>query len=638
MSYTYDQRKRPQGPQNTSTEPATTPGTDLRALMTGAARPTAAQKGRSIDLDAAMKAKMEHVFGDLSAVKLYESKAVGEAGAEAIAQGNEIAFAPGMTDFNTRSGQERLGHELSHVMSQRSGQVRGRGFLTSSALEARADREGAMAAAGEQVFTGPVASSLTSASPSPAIAGPMQAKKYKETNSAGRAYYDNADEIVNEGEEGYKSLDPTKWTEITRTPTGLAKIFGKTKRFKAKINRRPWEMSREELAENKYNPNNLTRLSLMDQYLDTMDEYVEDQDPQTRNGAKNRKAWQVFQIFSSAGTNDIKTETGEDWDMNEMDHGILTAKLKNMSRMVSDYPELAGNIGTLERIPKQKPGSKPPAPSDKEGKQPPKKKGRDRKRQKKTEPQNAPENDSQGGKPAEGRRTATYMSTSPTYYYPEEVAFDYNYRGMSAFPLRMNSKMDAVGEKARKNREDADARQMKNHSQSAEKEYSGNHELGHMLNYLLVKERYRNLGHGKRLDKNEEDFHFQITAHELVEQALKDTMDPDAFNSLTRYKESTLAPHEARNPGAPLGEDEEWGTKDDEKPHKRDMINFKASNLGGKEGDRGYTSGYGASSAAEFFAEAFADVYRNGTEARPTSIRLVQLYEEKMAEYKKLNR
>ena len=49
--------------------------------MTGAARPTAAQKGRSIDLDAAIKAKMEHAFGDLSAVKFYESQAVGDAGA-----------------------------------------------------------------------------------------------------------------------------------------------------------------------------------------------------------------------------------------------------------------------------------------------------------------------------------------------------------------------------------------------------------------------------------------------------------------------------------------------------------------------------------------------------------------------------
>ena len=141
MSYTYDQRKRPQA-QNAAAERTTAPGPDLNALMTGAARPSAAQKGRSIDLDAAMKAKMENAFGDLSAVKLYESSAVGEAGAEAIAQGNEIAFAPGMANFSSRSGQERLGHELSHVMSQRSGAVRGAGFLNSPSLEARADREG----------------------------------------------------------------------------------------------------------------------------------------------------------------------------------------------------------------------------------------------------------------------------------------------------------------------------------------------------------------------------------------------------------------------------------------------------------------------------------------------------------------
>ena len=145
--------------------------------MTGAARPTAAQKGRSFDLDAAMKAKMENAFGDLSAVKLYRSQAVADAGAEAIAQGNEIAFAPGMADFSTKAGQERLGHELSHVMSQRSGQVRGSGFLNNAALEARADREGAMAAAGQQVCAGPVTHTLSDASPSPMTAGVMQAKR-----------------------------------------------------------------------------------------------------------------------------------------------------------------------------------------------------------------------------------------------------------------------------------------------------------------------------------------------------------------------------------------------------------------------------------------------------------------------------
>ena len=177
MSYIYDIRKRSQAPQNTDPEPTAAPGPGMDALMRGTARPTPAQKGRSIDLDGAIKAKMEHAFGDLSAVKLYESRAVGEAGAEAIAQGNEIAFAPGMADFSSRSGQERLGHELSHVMSQRSGQVRGQGFLASASLEARADREGAMAAAGERVYTGPVTHALSDASPSPSLAGLMQAKR-----------------------------------------------------------------------------------------------------------------------------------------------------------------------------------------------------------------------------------------------------------------------------------------------------------------------------------------------------------------------------------------------------------------------------------------------------------------------------
>ena len=109
MSHIYEHRKKPH-PKDNALSPADAESNapDFSALMNGAARPTAAQKGRSFDLDAAMKAKMENAFGDLSGVKFYESRAVGRAGAEAIAQGNEIAFAPGMTDFSTRSGQERL--------------------------------------------------------------------------------------------------------------------------------------------------------------------------------------------------------------------------------------------------------------------------------------------------------------------------------------------------------------------------------------------------------------------------------------------------------------------------------------------------------------------------------------------------
>ncbi len=178
MSYIYDQHKRPQG-QQTGAEPTSAPGPSMDALMSGAVKPTAAQKGRPIELNGQMKAKMENAFGDLSAVKLYESSLVGDAGAEAMAMGNEIAFAPGMADFSTKTGQERLGHELSHVMQRRAGDVRGTGFLADASLESQADREGALAAAGEQVYAGPVTHALSAASPSPMAAGPMQAKRGK---------------------------------------------------------------------------------------------------------------------------------------------------------------------------------------------------------------------------------------------------------------------------------------------------------------------------------------------------------------------------------------------------------------------------------------------------------------------------
>ena len=42
-----------------------------------------------------------------------------------------------------------------------------------------------------------------------------------------------------------------------------------------------------------------------------------------------------------------------------------------------------------------------------------------------------------------------------------------------------------------------------------------------------------------------------------------------------------------------------------------------------------YTSGYGATNAQEFFAEAVADVYTNGDKARKTSVALVREYEKR---------
>ena len=168
--------------------PATQPqsGPSMDALRAGTAQPTADMLGHKVDLPGQMQAKMESAFGaDLSGVQLYESQAVADAGAQAITQGNRIAFAPGQLDFASMQGQALLGHELSHVVSQARGEVSGGGFLSDHALEARADREGFLAAQGESV-SGGVAAPLSSVSAAGA-AGPMQAKKPKKNRGSAPA-------------------------------------------------------------------------------------------------------------------------------------------------------------------------------------------------------------------------------------------------------------------------------------------------------------------------------------------------------------------------------------------------------------------------------------------------------------------
>ena len=180
MAYEYMKRARGKtGGAHTGDAP---PQPDTDVLRAGKAQTAAAQPGRRVDLPEAMRKKMENAFGaDLSAVKLYESEAVGDAGARAVAQGADIAFAPGLLDFTSFGGQALLGHELSHVVSQARGEAAGRGFLDDPALEARADREGAMAAAGETVAPPTAALSPIAAAPA---AGPMQASKDEQKKKA----------------------------------------------------------------------------------------------------------------------------------------------------------------------------------------------------------------------------------------------------------------------------------------------------------------------------------------------------------------------------------------------------------------------------------------------------------------------
>ena len=173
MSYTYAQQKK-RNSKNTDTASFLS-----KKQETSLPNSTMVESlGHQVDMPTVMREKMEDSFGmDLSGVKLYENKEVGKAGAEAVAQGSNIAFAPGKLDFSSTHGQELLGHEISHVASQARGEVKGSGLVNDHALEERADREGFKAARGESVTSGHGgASAALSSSSAASAAGPMQAK------------------------------------------------------------------------------------------------------------------------------------------------------------------------------------------------------------------------------------------------------------------------------------------------------------------------------------------------------------------------------------------------------------------------------------------------------------------------------
>lgn len=106
-----------------------------------------------------VRGKMENAFQtDFSTVNIQkDSQQATDVGALAYTQGNDIHFAPGQFNPSTQGGQELIGHELTHVVQQRNGQVKpttavnGMPVNDNHGLEAEADTLGKKAAAAEPV-------------------------------------------------------------------------------------------------------------------------------------------------------------------------------------------------------------------------------------------------------------------------------------------------------------------------------------------------------------------------------------------------------------------------------------------------------------------------------------------------------
>jgi hypothetical protein len=102
--------------------------------------------------------KMESFFKTSFAdVRVHVGPQASSIGALAFTHGSNLYFAPGQYNPGTTRGQQLLGHELTHVVQQRSGRVRnpfgsGVAVVHDHGMEAEADRMGLRVAAQNQAI------------------------------------------------------------------------------------------------------------------------------------------------------------------------------------------------------------------------------------------------------------------------------------------------------------------------------------------------------------------------------------------------------------------------------------------------------------------------------------------------------
>jgi ribosomal protein S19 len=157
----------------------------------------------------AVQQKMEMAFGaNFSQVRVHEGEEAHKIGALAYTQGNHIHFQPGRYNPQSQTGQQLLGHELAHVVQQRSGSVTAPQHQDipindDSQLETEADTQGEKAAQGKAVQT------TLNQSASSDLQQAVQCKKGKKgTGKASSAMLPGALlRAAEEQEEGYEDAE-----------------------------------------------------------------------------------------------------------------------------------------------------------------------------------------------------------------------------------------------------------------------------------------------------------------------------------------------------------------------------------------------------------------------------------------------
>lgn len=142
-------------------------------------------------------------------------------------------------------------------------------------------------------------------------------------------------------------------------------------------------------------------------------------------------------------------------------------------------------------------------------------------------------------------------------------------------------------------------------TQAGNDDFAGVHEMGHVMATTLIDGNYREASR---------QYNYSVPENEILDTVLsnREIMPEEDYKNLKRYSKAEA-------------------DKDNQKKFKnRDLILPGAIKVNKNMlYSDGYTSGYGAKDAQEFFAEAVADVYTNGDKARKTSIGVVKEYEKR---------
>ncbi len=277
---------------------------------------------------------------------------------------------------------------------------------------------------------------------------------------------------------------------------------------------------------------------------------------------------QAYNIFA-AYTGNPGGRYNDDFKSMKVDMNLFRSKLKNMARVVTDYPELKHMIGSMDVI--------------------------------------DPNSD-------------TLMSTIGTRGGSRAAQFEYN------------KILDREGADADLERAAEDQRNEQDHFHISPREYHGTHELGHALASLLVENTGRRMTYTDNYSLKDRITHRSLgweapaprggNGHTLSNQIDEETYElpeNDMLENVLGKNDFRMMRQHGINKVKPFNQDRDLNGH-----HflKGQIDTRKLEPLG-------MTSKYGSLSAGEMFGEAIADVYSHGSGAKEMSKELVKEYESR---------